>query len=481
VSGTAGSAVPPGDLAGLPPGFEATGPPLGVGATAVVWPARRVLDGREFALKVWRRPFTDEAERERFRREVRQQATLNDVSGHIVTYSWAEEDPAEGTPWIGTQQHGESLEQVLERGRPPLGEGLALCADLLAGLGAMHGLGALHRDVKPGNVLVHDGRAKLCDLGLVMDSAAHTSDNAAGSPRYVAPELLDGTTRPSFRTDVYSAAQSIRQILGGGLPEPLEQLVTEAASVDPNDRPADARSFERRFRQAGEVLGYRLPVPLPARAGSERDGTSHLDGAGQQRGRARRVLVPIGAAALALLAVAGAAFFFDRPGERSGGSSDSAPGPETSVTASASRETPDAGLAPPDIAADGKPVLLPQARAGRCPTVVKDAEPTARVPLEYDGGVVAEVHSYYSRLERQACAKLVKPNGSRYAGMKTHLALTLCGDANSCDHDWHAYAIDAGPVVVPSRNGCVSWRVSMLDDTGTRWIVRDSVQSFGCS
>jgi len=193
------------------------------------------------------------------------------------------------------------------------------------------------------------------------------------------------------------------------------------------------------------------------------------------------VLVPVGAAGLALLAVGAAVFFLDRSGERSGGSSGSTPGPEVGATASASTATPNARLAAPDIAADGKPVLLPEAPAGRCPSVVKDAEPTATVHYEVGGKVVAEVHSYYSRLERQACAKLIKPNGSRYAGVKTHLALTLCGDANSCEHDWNAYAIDAGPVVVPSRNGCVSWRVSMLDDTGTRWIVRDSVQSFGCS
>lgn len=480
---TAGSSMAPGGVAGLPAGFEATGPPLGAGATAVVWPARRVLDGREFALKVWRQPFVGAQERERFRREVRQQARLNDVSGHIVTYSWAEEDPAAGTPWIGTRRHGESLAQVLEGGRPPLPQALVLCSDLLAGLASMHGLGALHRDVKPANVLVADGRAKLCDLGLVMDSEGHTADNAAGSPRFVAPELLDGTARPSPRTDVYSAARTIRQVLGPGLPEPLEQLVTEAGSLDPQDRPRDALSFQARFRQACAALGHRLPPPLPTRPGGGGAATGDVDRTTARRGRTRRGLVPAGAAGLVLLAAGAAIILVARPDRPSGGSSRSvaSPAATTATSRPALPTGPDARLAPPDIGVGGRPVLLPAAAAGRCPTVVRDATATTTVPYRVDGTVVAEVQSYYSRSQREACTKLVKPRGSPLRGVKTHLALTLCGDAQSCDHDWNAYAIDAGPVVVPSRNGCVSWRVSMLDAAGRRWIVRDAVRSFGCS
>src|SRR4051794_4372354 len=98
------------DVTWLPEPFDAVGPPLGSGATAVVWPVRHRLDGREFALKVWRRPLNGAAEHERFRREVRQWVALNQVSGHIVTYSWAEENPTGGLPWIGMELHGQSLQ-----------------------------------------------------------------------------------------------------------------------------------------------------------------------------------------------------------------------------------------------------------------------------------------------------------------------------------------------------------------------------------
>ena len=114
----------------------------------------------------------------------------------IVTYSWAEEDPPGGLPWIGMERHGESLRHVVEASRTPLGEKLVLSADLLAALAAMHSHGMLHRDVKPANVVADGGRAKLCDLGLVLDSAGLTEDNAAGTPGYIAPELLAGGLFP---------------------------------------------------------------------------------------------------------------------------------------------------------------------------------------------------------------------------------------------------------------------------------------------
>lgn len=294
----------------LPAGFEATGPSLGVGSTAVVWPVRRVLDGRRLALKVWRRPFADARERERFRREIRRQAALNEVSGHIVTYSWAEEDPPDGTPWIGTLLHGSSLQQLLERGGIPLRQRVVLCADLLAGLAAMHRLGLVHRDVKPGNVLADGGRAKLCDLGLVLDHAAHTEDGAAGTPRYLAPELLTGA-RPSARTDVYSAARTLREILGPGLPGPLEQLVTEAASVDPADRPADAAVFTDRFRRACEDLGHRLPPPLPGDSDAPADDPVGTRPPTHRRGPGVRAL----AAAVAVLALGVAGVLVLLPGQ----------------------------------------------------------------------------------------------------------------------------------------------------------------------
>jgi serine/threonine protein kinase len=454
----------------LPPGFEATGPPLGIGTTAVVWPARRLVDGREFALKVWRRPLADLADRQRFRREVREHAALNKISGHVVTYSWAEEDPPGGPPWISTERHGVSLEHLADKRSTPLPQRLTLSADLLAGLAALHDHGRLHRDVKPGNVVAEHGRAKLCDLGLVMDSADFTRDNAAGTPRYVAPELLDGTAAPSPRTDVYSAAQTIRQLLGSTVPEPLQQLLTEAGSVNPADRPADAREFERRLRVAATTLGHSPPPPLPPHPPANRPPDLVPP---EQNSRHRPHALVLAAVVVLLVLGAAVALTLDRltTSSRTAGE----------VTATPDPQEPNAALADPDITADGQPVVLPRAESGRCNVVLPGAVSTGGRPYSVDTTLVAVVQTWYSPSTRQACAKLVKPRDSPYAGTSTHLALTLCGDGNFCDHDWHAYPTDAGPAIVPSQNGCISWRVSMLDDTGRRWLIRDDVQTQGCA
>jgi serine/threonine-protein kinase len=496
----------PGRGSWLPEGFEAIGPPLGVGATAVVWPARRVLDGRELALKVWRRPFADDSERARFRREIRRQAALNEVSGHIVTYTWAEENPGHGTPWIGTLRHGSSLQQLLERGGPPFPRRLVLCADLLAGLAAMHGQGLVHRDVKPANVLADGSRAQLCDLGLVLDRAGWTQDGAAGTPRYLAPELLRGD-QPSPRSDVYSAARTITETLGPGLPAPLQRLLTSAASADPADRPADAGAFAVRFRQACAELGQLLPAPLPGRSESSStrpDGGGHGVPVARPR-RTRRALIAAAVAAGVAAAAVAAAVLVPGSGDRPGGG----PGPAAFATPSAAPPTisstragpttrpapsspagtgpaapatgrPDARAAAPDIGPDGDPVVLPATRSGRCDKVLAGARTGEERSYRVDGTVVAVLQTFSSSTEQRSCARLVKPAGSPDADVRTHLALTLCGDGNSCDSDWHGYTNYAGPVIVRSRTGCVSWRISVRDRTGTRWLVRDAVGSAGC-
>ena len=152
---------------------------------------------------------------------------------------------------------------------------------------------------------------------------------------------------------------------------------------------------------------------------------------------------------------------------------------ESTTSRTVPPQWPDASRAPTDITGDGQPVLLPTTEAGRCEVVVEGAQKINDVPYPVGGADVAHLWVYYSASEQQACAKLVKQNNSPYVGISTHMALTLCRDGNSCDFDWNSYSVDAGPVVVPSRAGCISWRVSMMDDSA-QWLVRDDVQWSGC-
>jgi len=141
---------------------------------------------------------------------------------------------------------------------------------------------------------------------------------------------------------------------------------------------------------------------------------------------------------------------------------------------------PDASKAPPDITPDGEAVELAKKPPGRCEQLLPGASPPRVTTISASGRTLGEIRTYYQPEQHRMCAKLVKPYGSPLHDKLTHLALTLCGDHNRCARDWHVYRIDAGPAVVPSRDGCVSWRVSMAD-RASRWPVRDRVGHTGCS
>lgn len=140
---------------------------------------------------------------------------------------------------------------------------------------------------------------------------------------------------------------------------------------------------------------------------------------------------------------------------------------------------PDASKAPPDIAPDGAAVKLARQPLDRCwqSALVSPPRVTA---IRATGRTLGEVHAYYQPKQHLMCAILVKPKGSPLYDELTHLALTLCGDHNRCAHTWHARRNYAGIVGVQSRDGCVSWRVSMADQAG-KWPVRDRVGRTGCS
>jgi len=119
---------------------------------------------------------------------------------------------------------GGSLQDLLEReGRLPRGRALEVAGDLLRGLAAIHARGIVHRDVKPGNVLLTgDGRAKVTDFGISEAEASPTSERpttaafaaAPGTLFYMAPEQVTGE-RVDARADVYAAGAVLYQLLTG--------------------------------------------------------------------------------------------------------------------------------------------------------------------------------------------------------------------------------------------------------------------------
>jgi serine/threonine-protein kinase len=124
----------------------------------------------------------------------------------------------------------ESLKEVLEERRfLPVEEGLNIARQVLSALDYAHQRKLLHRDIKPGNILLDDqGRVKVVDFGLakrLVDSAftSQTTTGMPGTPLFMAPELLQGGTA-TFRADIYSAAATIFRMLTGRHPIEAKKL-----------------------------------------------------------------------------------------------------------------------------------------------------------------------------------------------------------------------------------------------------------------
>ena len=139
---------------------------IGSGAMANVYRARdRRLGGRPVALKILHEHCRSDADRvERFRREARAGARVN----HPNVVTVIDRGESAGRLYIALEYvEGENLKQLVERCGPlPVGRALELAIDIGRGLAAAHAVGVVHRDVKPQNVLVGDGGAKVADFGV---------------------------------------------------------------------------------------------------------------------------------------------------------------------------------------------------------------------------------------------------------------------------------------------------------------------------
>src|SRR3954471_7980443 len=191
------------------------------GGMADVYLARDSLLDRPVALKVLFPEFaTDRSFVERFRREA--QAAANLSHPNIVSvYDWGEEG---GTYFIVMEYvEGRSLAQILRDEGPLLPDRAAdIATDIAAALGFAHRNGVIHRDVKPGNVLISPlGQVKVTDFGIAR--AVTTQDNLTqtgtvmGTATYFSPEQARGESVDP-RSDVYSLGVVLYELLTGEPP-----------------------------------------------------------------------------------------------------------------------------------------------------------------------------------------------------------------------------------------------------------------------
>jgi len=290
--------------------------PLGSGGMAMVYLARDLKHDREVALKVLRPELAAVLGAERFLTEIRITAQLDHP--HILTL--IDSGAADGfLYYVLPYVRGESLRAWLDRERRfGLEASLAIVRQVASALDYAHRRGVVHRDVKPENILIQEGEAMLTDFGiaLAVREAAGPRLTATGvslgTPQYMSPEQATGDRDVDARTDVYSLAAVLFEMLAGEPPVQgptvqamIAKLLTEQParlrslsdtvpeSVDNAVATALARAPSDRYASAAQFAAALT-------AGEER---ARLDAVGHRR-RIRFGPVALAAATIATLGVA---------------------------------------------------------------------------------------------------------------------------------------------------------------------------------
>ncbi len=240
---------------------------LGQGGMALVYLARDLRHDRAVALKVLRPELSAVIGAERFLHEIR--VTANLQHAHILPLF--DSGSIDGRLYyVMPYVEGESLRDRLTRERQlPIGETVSLISQLASALEYAHRRGVLHRDIKPENILIQEGQALLADFGIAL--ALHHAGGTrltetgltVGTPQYMSPEQAIGDRDLDARSDLYSLAAVMYEMLAGEPPfsgPTFQAILTKLVT----DTPRPLRQVRDTIPPALELTLHQALAKLPA-------------------------------------------------------------------------------------------------------------------------------------------------------------------------------------------------------------------------
>ncbi|WP_394553755.1 protein kinase [Agromyces sp. MMS24-JH15] len=295
---------------------------IAIGGMGEVWQATDLVIGRQVAIKILKDEYLgDPGFLERFRAEARHAALVNH-EGIANVFDYGEE---EGSAYLVMELvPGEALSTILEREHIlSTDKVLDIVAQTAAALQAAHQAGLVHRDIKPGNLLITpDGRVKITDFGIarIADQVPLTATGQVmGTVQYLSPEQASGHPA-SPTTDIYSLGIVAYECLAGRRPftgesqvaiamaqinetppdlpatvsEPVRNLVYACIAKNPADRPQSAAHLARAASalRRGDVQGAAAAVPAILGAAGATAATMLMP---QQGATAATTVLPTGA------------------------------------------------------------------------------------------------------------------------------------------------------------------------------------------
>ena len=270
---------------------------IAIGGMGEVWEATDHVIGRTVAIKILKDEYMgDPGFLERFRAEARHAALVNH-EGIASVFDYGEEN---GSAYLVMELvPGEALSTVLERdGALSADKTLDIVAQTASALQAAHAAGLVHRDIKPGNLLITpDGRVKITDFGIarIADQVPLTATGQVmGTVQYLSPEQASGHPA-SPATDTYSLGIVAYECLAGKrpftgesqvaiamaqineqppplpptVPIPVQNLVMAMIAKKPGDRPSSSATVARAAQalRRGDLNSAAIAVPAIATGG----------------------------------------------------------------------------------------------------------------------------------------------------------------------------------------------------------------------